>query len=145
MRIFRCNFAKFSGGMAPDHPRVVVPSTFPSKLICDVTRLWRNFGPPPGNFLRTPLIRACFHKVVRVFFVLSVISSTFLGFHDYIAIHLHSLTWRSLLEDRTTFNLLSQLEPDERERKNALAKKQSPLLQHKKVLFRDCYPLSSNS
>ena len=58
------------------------------------------------------LIRACFPTVVRVIFLLSVISHTFLGFHDYTAFHSHSLTWRSLLEDRTTFNLLSQLERD---------------------------------
>ena len=46
--------------------------------------------------------------------------------------HLHLLTWRSLLEDRTTSNLLSQLEPDKRERKNELTKKQNPLLHRKK-------------
>jgi len=38
----------------PGLPRMVVPSALPLKLICDVTRLWRNFA-PLGNFLRTPL------------------------------------------------------------------------------------------
>jgi len=33
---------------------MVVPSALLQKLICDVTRFWRNFG-PLGNFLRTPL------------------------------------------------------------------------------------------
>ena len=32
--------------MPPDPPRMVVPSALPLKLICDVTRLWRNFAPP---------------------------------------------------------------------------------------------------
>jgi len=41
--------------MPPDAPRMVVPSALPLKLICDVTRLWRNFGLPLGNVLRTPL------------------------------------------------------------------------------------------
>jgi len=60
MRIFRCNFAKFSQGHLPGPPRMVVPSALPPKMICDVTRLRRHtivvkLGPPLGNFLRTPL------------------------------------------------------------------------------------------
>ena len=31
----------FAGGMPPDSPRMVI-----LKLICDVTQLWRNLGPP---------------------------------------------------------------------------------------------------
>jgi len=47
--IFKCNFAKFSRGHAHGPSRVVG-----LRLICDVTRLWRNLA-PLGNFLRTPL------------------------------------------------------------------------------------------
>ena len=54
MRIFKCNFAKFSRGHGPGPPKMVVPLALPLKLICDVTRLWRNLA-PLGNFLRTPL------------------------------------------------------------------------------------------
>jgi len=36
----------FPGGMRPDLPRIVVPSALPLKLICDVTRLWRNLALP---------------------------------------------------------------------------------------------------
>jgi len=32
--------------MPPDPLRIIVPSARPIKLICDVTRLWRNFAPP---------------------------------------------------------------------------------------------------
>ena len=46
MRIFRCNFAKFSRGHAPGPPIMAVPSALPLKLICDVTRLWRNLAAP---------------------------------------------------------------------------------------------------
>ena len=46
----------FPGSMSPPPPRMVVPSALPLKLICDVTRLWRNLVSPLGNFLRTPLI-----------------------------------------------------------------------------------------
>ena len=56
MRIFRCNFAKFSRGHAAGPPRIVVLSALPLKLICDVTRLLQKFASPPGNFLRTPLL-----------------------------------------------------------------------------------------
>jgi len=49
MRIFRCNFAKFTWEHAPGPLRMVVPSALPLKLICDETL------PPLGNFLRTPL------------------------------------------------------------------------------------------
>jgi len=54
MRIFRCNFAKFSREHAPGPPGMVVPSALPLKLFvtshdCDETL------PPLGNFLRTPL------------------------------------------------------------------------------------------
>jgi len=60
MRIFRCNFVKFSQGHDPGPPRMVVPSALPLKLIYDVTRLWHHtfvtkLGRPLGNFLRTPL------------------------------------------------------------------------------------------
>jgi len=41
MRIFRCNFAKFSQEHALVPPTMVVPSVLPLKLICDET--W----PPP--------------------------------------------------------------------------------------------------
>ena len=41
----------FPRGMSPDAPRMVVPSALPLKLICDVTRFWRNLA-PLGNFLR---------------------------------------------------------------------------------------------
>jgi len=50
MRIFRCNFAKFSRGHPPDPRRMVVPSALPLRLICDVTRLWRNLAPPSEIF-----------------------------------------------------------------------------------------------
>ena len=50
IRIFRCNFAKFSRGHAPGPPRMVVPSVLPLKLICDVTRLWRNLAFPSEIF-----------------------------------------------------------------------------------------------
>jgi len=46
---FRCNFANFPGGMPSDLPRMAVPLSLPLKLICDVTRLWRNLA-PLGNF-----------------------------------------------------------------------------------------------
>ena len=49
MRLFRCNFAKFYWGMPPDPPIMVAPSAH-TKLICDVTRLWQNFGPPSETF-----------------------------------------------------------------------------------------------
>ena len=49
MRLFRCNFAKFYWGMPPDPPIMVAPSALP-KLICDVTRLWQNFGAPSETF-----------------------------------------------------------------------------------------------
>ena len=39
----------FPGGTPPDPPRMVVSSALPLKLICDVTRLWRNL-PPPQKF-----------------------------------------------------------------------------------------------
>ena len=42
MRIFRCNFGKFSQGHAP--------GPLPPKLICAVTRLWRNFDPSQKFF-----------------------------------------------------------------------------------------------
>ena len=35
----KCNFAKFSRGHAAGLHRIVVPSAFPLKFICDVTRL----------------------------------------------------------------------------------------------------------
>jgi len=41
----------FPRGMSPDAPRMVMPSALPLKLICDVTRFWRNLA-PLGNFLR---------------------------------------------------------------------------------------------
>jgi len=50
MRIFSCNFANFFRGHAPVHPRMVVPSALPLKLIRDVTRFWRNFAPPSEIF-----------------------------------------------------------------------------------------------
>ena len=40
----------FLGDMPPDPPRMVVPSALPLKLICGVTRLWRNFAPPSEIF-----------------------------------------------------------------------------------------------
>jgi len=53
MRIFRCNFAKFSWWHAPGPSRMVVPSALPLKLVCDVVPLWRNLT-LLGNFLRRP-------------------------------------------------------------------------------------------
>ena len=50
MCLFRCNLAKLSRGHAPGPPRMVVPSALPLKLICDVTRLWRNLAPPSEIF-----------------------------------------------------------------------------------------------
>ena len=61
MRIFGCNFAKFSRGMLPGHPGMVVPSALSIKLICDVTivtQLW----PLLGNFLRKPLLLLHFFR-----------------------------------------------------------------------------------
>jgi len=55
MRTFRCNFAKFFRGHAQGPQKMGVPLALPLKLICDVTRLWRNFGQSLENFLRTPL------------------------------------------------------------------------------------------
>ena len=51
---FLVKFCKIFPGACPRTPRMVVPSALPSKLIFDVTRLWRNL-PPLGNFLRTSL------------------------------------------------------------------------------------------
>jgi len=62
----------FPGGLALDLPRMVVPSALLLKLICDVTRLWRNL-PPLGNFLRTPLAISVnfFLKTARNWFLFS--------------------------------------------------------------------------
>ena len=40
----------FPGGMPPYPPRIVVPSALPLKLICDVTRVWRNLATPSEIF-----------------------------------------------------------------------------------------------
>ena len=37
-------------GVTPGTPRMVVPSALPLKLICNVTRLWRNLPPPSEIF-----------------------------------------------------------------------------------------------
>ena len=50
MRILGVILKNFPRGMPPDPPRMVVPSALPLKLICDVTRLLRNFGPPSEIF-----------------------------------------------------------------------------------------------
>ena len=42
---FRRNFAKVSRGHALGPTRIVVASALSLKLICDATRLWRNFTP----------------------------------------------------------------------------------------------------
>ena len=62
MRIFRCNFAKFSRGHVPRPPRMVVPSALPLKLICDVTQLWRNL-PPSEVFC----VRRCFQERLEIY------------------------------------------------------------------------------
>ena len=49
MRILGVILQNFTGGIPPD-------PLLPLKLICDVTRLWRNFAPLLENFLRMPLI-----------------------------------------------------------------------------------------
>jgi len=45
MRILGVILQNFPGGMPPDPPRMIVPLALPLKLICDITRLWRNFAP----------------------------------------------------------------------------------------------------
>jgi len=52
----------FPGGMTPDPHRMVVPSTLPLKLICDVTRLWRNLASPSEIFCA----RHCLQKLASL-------------------------------------------------------------------------------
>jgi len=52
MRIFRCNFAKFSRGHAPGTLECSCLRYFPYSCFVIVTKL----GLPLGNFLRTPLV-----------------------------------------------------------------------------------------
>ena len=68
------------------------------------------------------LIRVSFHIVLRLYFVLNVISRSCLGFYGYTTFYLYSLTRRILLQTRTTFNLFLHLEANLCERKNALTK-----------------------
>ena len=73
MRIFRCKcvilgvicvflgviLPNFPGGMLPDPSTMVV-----LKLICDVTRLWRNFAPPSEIFC----VRHCLYEFLFFLF-----------------------------------------------------------------------------
>jgi len=66
MRIFRCNFAKFSRGHSPGPPKMVVPSALPLKLIvtshdCDETL------PPPSEVFCVLHSLLAIHKPEKLF------------------------------------------------------------------------------
>jgi len=78
---------------------MVVPSALPLKLVCDVTRLRRNFGHSLENFLRTPLATRIETKQVFSLHCVSRLDDSDIGQEEWVLSNLGDVALATRFEN----------------------------------------------